>query len=123
MSIISVFQNEYNGTIPPEILAHKKLESLNLAGNNLSGSIPFAPSSQITSLEIGHNQLSGQLPTNIDELLPSVKVFDLSNNKLSGTIPSSFGNIEPLDFFDISANGLGEKSATKISFSTNTLCS
>jgi len=56
------------------------------------------------TLYLGRNRLHGTFPSNIGELLPVLKIFDISNNGFSGTIPDSFSLMHDLDYFDVGKN-------------------
>ena len=63
------------------------LETLNLADNQLSGSIPALPPS-VYYLDVSANQLSGTVPA-----LPiPLQWLYLGDNQLSGIIPTSLAN-------------------------------
>jgi Leucine-rich repeat (LRR) protein len=62
-----------------------KLTELNLAKNQLSGSIPNLNLPNLTRLLLDENQLSGSIP-NFN--LPNLTELFLSGNQLSGSIPN-----------------------------------
>ncbi|GJM84436.1 hypothetical protein PR202_ga00104 [Eleusine coracana subsp. coracana] len=77
-----------NGQQIPYNLPNKKLERLNLAGNQFTGTVPYSIStmSKLKYLNINHNQLSGDI-TDIFSNLPSLTTVDLSFNSLTGPAP------------------------------------
>lgn len=88
-----------------------RLTTLNLSYNQLSGSVPpkLLTSPSITELALSHNQFTGAIPGDSGPLetgLP-LQVLDLSNNSLSGGIPSTIGTYTQLLFLSLSANQLG----------------
>ena len=91
---------------------------LSLNGNNLDGSISAWPSlskpatklvlsshplSNLEGLDLSNNQLSGSIPSSLGNL-SNLEGLDLSNNQLSGSIPSSLGNLSKLEEFHVSGN-------------------
>jgi len=85
------------------------LEVLNLAGNGLEDTFPLFASKSMHTLYLGRNRLHGTFPSNIGELLPVLKIFDISNNGFSGTIPDSFSLMHDLDYFDVGKNLIGKR--------------
>ncbi|KAF3457541.1 hypothetical protein FNV43_RR02199 [Rhamnella rubrinervis] len=81
------------------------LLSFNLSINSLYGSIPSQISnlSRVTHLDLGWNQLSGNIPFEIG-MLVSLQVFSVHNNNLSGAIPVSIGNLSRLTFLALEEN-------------------
>ncbi|KAL0458941.1 UNVERIFIED_CONTAM: Receptor-like protein 34 [Sesamum latifolium] len=97
--------NFFNGSIPPFYMS-KKLQSLLLSGNSLSGSIPQSLFSlpSLETLRLSYNQLSGRLYEFPTLHFSSIVVLDLSSNRLEGQIPESFFTLESLDTLDLSHN-------------------
>lgn len=73
----------------------RDLETIDLAGNGLTGPIPrkIANLSQLVSLQLQQNQFSGKLPGELGALGEKLLVLDLSENQLVGPIPPSLGNL------------------------------
>ncbi|KAM0856590.1 hypothetical protein ACQ4PT_048992 [Festuca glaucescens] len=86
-------------------IALRKL--LDLSHNNLTGEIP----SEIGQLKALHeinfsfNQLTGQIPQSICNLT-DLQVLDLSCNDLTGAIPAALNSLHFLSAFNMSYNGL-----------------
>ncbi|KAK4490421.1 hypothetical protein RD792_001098 [Penstemon davidsonii] len=95
--------NFFTGEIPDTLFPLTSLVRVNLAENNLSGSISpnFNNLTRLGTLYLQSNQFSGSIP---DLNLPTLDQFDISNNNLTGEIPK----------------GLSGK--PRSSFSGNTLC-
>ena len=105
---IELSNNGLKGTIPPSMGYYfSQLSSLNLAGNKLSGAIPSSLGhlSQLQTLALNNNQLIGSIPSSIG-YLEQLQTLNLSNNKLSGFIPKSFEKLQQIQRFDISNNQL-----------------
>ncbi len=81
---------------------------LDLANNNLSGSIP-AQLADITSLNyllLSDNQLTGSLPAELGNI-PDLWQLHLQNNQLSGAIPANLGNLANVYQLFLQANSFG----------------
>ncbi|PIA29853.1 hypothetical protein AQUCO_05800137v1 [Aquilegia coerulea] len=99
--------NQFTGSIPNSISQFTHLLSLYLNNNKFSGGIPysFRQFRNMTYLRLQNNQLSGGIPDIFKSLV--LRDFDLSYNKLSGGIPPSFSFLAPeLQFFRASHNAL-----------------
>ncbi|XWS67913.1 hypothetical protein CRYUN_Cryun04dG0045600 [Craigia yunnanensis] len=87
--------------------------SFNASKFLLPGSIPDWFGQRLLTLEVldlrscnvTDNRLTGQIPSTLGQLL-SLLVLDLSKNLLTGSIPSSFGSLRDLTSLDISSNNL-----------------
>ncbi|KAI7754746.1 hypothetical protein M8C21_012316 [Ambrosia artemisiifolia] len=98
--------NKFTSTIPSSLGNCKQLLRLNLDQNNLTGDIPrqlFEISSLSISLNLGFNQLSGQLPVDVGNL-KSLNEIILANNRLSGNLPSSLDSCLSLQNLNICNN-------------------
>ncbi|TQE00504.1 hypothetical protein C1H46_013860 [Malus baccata] len=86
------------------------VKSIHLSSNQLTGEIP----SEITdlvglvSLNLSRNNLTGQITPKIGKL-QSLDLLDLSNNQIHGTIPTSLFGISGLGKLDLSNNHLSGK--------------
>ncbi|XP_021607704.2 MDIS1-interacting receptor like kinase 2 [Manihot esculenta] len=98
--------NKLSGGIPHEILVHD-LEKLNLASNNLTGSIPeqLGECLSLLTLNLSNNNFKDTIPAKIGNLHFLVNL-DLSNNLLMDSIPSRLGELQMLDTLNLSHNKL-----------------
>ncbi|XP_028952025.1 receptor-like protein EIX2 isoform X2 [Malus domestica] len=86
------------------------VKSIHLSSNRLTGEIP----SEITDLvglvflNLSRNNLTGQITPKIGKL-QSLDLLDLSNNQIHGTIPTSLFGISGLGKLDLSNNHLSGK--------------
>ena len=96
---INLANNKLSGTIPNFDLPN--LKHLYLTGNQLSGHIPNFNLPELEDLYLFVNQLSGPIP-NFN--LPNLKGLWLSHNKLSGHIPNF--NLPELTYLILTENQL-----------------
>ena len=75
---------------PPSVLPWSSLIALNMSSNRLSGSLPVPPFSTLL-YTISDNSLSGEIPSLICNL-SLLQVLDLSGNNLGGMIPRCLSN-------------------------------
>ncbi|MBA0633623.1 hypothetical protein Godav_005403, partial [Gossypium davidsonii] len=59
----------------------------------------------LSYLSLAQNKTSGPIPSSIGEM-SYLKFFDVSKNQLTGQIPLSIGDLSSLSFFDVSENQL-----------------
>lgn len=80
--------NNLSGGIHGSVFLFPSLLSLHLSKNNLSGELPLALKgcSQMVTLDLGHNKLSGKIPTWIGESLQSLQILCLRHNKFNNSI-------------------------------------
>lgn len=78
--------------------------SVDLSFNQLKGSIPVWP--KVVFLYLGNNSLSGSIPLDIGNMMSSLRVFDISANLLSGSIPLTMPKLVNLITLDLSKNNL-----------------
>ncbi|KAH9668115.1 Receptor-like protein 15 [Citrus sinensis] len=86
------------------------LKYLSLSNSSLSTDRPFRlpihSHKQLRLLDVSNNNFQGRIPLEIGDILPSLKVFNISMNALDSSIPSSFGNMNFLQILDLSNNQL-----------------
>ncbi|KAI3929848.1 hypothetical protein MKW98_004002 [Papaver atlanticum] len=80
-------------------------------GNKLNGSFPEVLFEKCDALNgmianVSDNQFSGPLPVEAGGMCRSLKLFDISGNSISGSVPQSFGYFESLVTLDLSRNKL-----------------
>eukprot|EP00933_Yihiella_yeosuensis_P028286 TRINITY_DN22101_c0_g2_i1.p1 TRINITY_DN22101_c0_g2~~TRINITY_DN22101_c0_g2_i1.p1 ORF type:complete len:1541 (-),score=142.98 TRINITY_DN22101_c0_g2_i1:93-4715(-) len=107
---LDVANNSFQGGIPNHV-CHFPLHWLDLSRNGFTGGIPtcFRNMSDLVFFDMSHNRLSGTIPEDIGHMGPSVYALFLKNNSLSGPIPKSLAYIKTLSFLDLSGNELTGK--------------
>ncbi|KAH7677942.1 Leucine-rich repeat protein [Dioscorea alata] len=78
---------------------------IDLHSNLLQGPIPL-PSPHSILVDYSNNLFTSSIPFNISYYLKNTKFFSLSNNRLTGEVPSSICTATELYIFDISHNNL-----------------
>ncbi|XP_058745143.1 receptor-like protein EIX2 [Vicia villosa] len=83
------------------------LRSIDLSSNQLMGDIPKEIGNliELVSLNLSNNNLTGEITSEIGRLT-SLEFLDLSRNHLYGLIPSSLTQIDRLTMLDLSDNNL-----------------
>ena len=96
LEILYIVRSIYmdNAPLSPSIGQLTNLTSLDLNTNNLSGTLPdeIGNLTKLTWLNLSYNNFSGTIPASYSGLR-NLENFDLKGNKLSGTLPSSLANI------------------------------
>ena len=97
ITIVALYNNRINGSIPAELGELKALTWLTLSANQLTGSIPaeLGELKALTYLGLSNNQLTGSIPAELGEL-KALTDLDLSNNQLTGSIPAELGELKAL---------------------------
>ncbi len=95
------------GSIPPEVGDLVHLKTIRLGANNLTGSIPSEIENLIhlEILNIRFNELTGPIPPGIGNLV-NLKEIDLDVNGINGHIPSNIDNLVNLNIISLAINKL-----------------
>lgn len=112
LKVLSLRQNRLSGSLPPDFVNLKLLGNLYLQKNMFSGPLPSSLSSLVglNVLDLSFNHFNGTIPVFLNNLksltsldlqnnsltgnisnlnLPGLKAFNVANNDLNGSIPSS----------------------------------
>ncbi|KAM0954754.1 hypothetical protein ACFX2A_023726 [Malus domestica] len=111
ITMLYLRDNLFSGPIPRDISeVMPSLTDLDISQNSLNGSIPLSMGnlSQLTTMVLSNNLLSGEIP-NFWDSIPSLYILDVSNNSLSGSIPRSLTSLTSLRFLILSSNHLSGK--------------
>lgn len=91
-----VGNNRLSGEFPARLTQLTRLMRLDLSFNNFSGPIPFSINNltHLTGLFLQSNNFSGQIPS----ISAPLEKFDISNNKLNGSIPRTLSKFPKSSF-------------------------
>ncbi|CAL9008181.1 unnamed protein product, partial [Prunus brigantina] len=115
MNTFSLADNEFKGSIPPNIgLNMPSLQQIGIGGNEFSGKIPasFSNASQLRILDITENNFLGRVPESFGNLA-DLQWLGLSNNNLGNYSDNDLGfitaltNCSNLEILDMSLNNFG----------------
>ncbi|XP_057815506.2 putative leucine-rich repeat receptor-like serine/threonine-protein kinase At2g24130 isoform X2 [Cryptomeria japonica] len=108
---VELATNELSGMVPMEFGKLLQLEWLDLARNHLvseisglSFLIALINCSNLESLDLSTNYLTGILPPSISQLSSQISYLALDSNKIEGIIPSGIGNLTKLTMLNLSSN-------------------
>lgn len=114
LTMLNFGNNSLVGSVPSELGNYPKLVTLDLSSNKLAGSIPRSlfTSETLTYLNMSKNHLTGTIPidnSHTSELLnlpsyPQMELLDLSDNSLTGILPSDVGDLGRLKLLDLARN-------------------
>ncbi|XP_028112618.1 receptor-like protein 46 [Camellia sinensis] len=118
LSELRIRANLFSGNIPEQLCSLTHLHILDLALNNLSGSIPscLGKLGALNSLisyspykpsRSDLNNLQGEIPELITNL-STLGTLNLSHNQLTGKIPEKIGSLQQLETLDLSCNHLSD---------------
>jgi hypothetical protein len=93
---VTLSDNLIEGTIPPEYHKLSQLDTLGLAYNMLNGPIPdfLWKFEDMESMDLSFNFFTGTIPDTVALTEPNLRVLFLNNNELTGTIPTTFGQLD-----------------------------
>ncbi|XP_021803042.1 receptor-like protein 12 [Prunus avium] len=98
--------NSMSGVIPQCLTAIRDISVLNLARNNLTGTISNVEVSEDSSLEIleiGRNRLGGQVPKSLAKCT-KLKVLNMGNNNITDSFPCLLKSISTLRVLVLRSN-------------------
>ncbi|XP_061996710.1 receptor-like protein EIX2 isoform X2 [Rosa rugosa] len=98
--------NMWWGSFPNDLTRFVSLEELDIDNATMSGSLPksFRQLSQLRTLRLPHNRLSGSFPDVTG--LSLLSWINLSDNQLNGSLHDSSGQLSSLTEIDLSRNSL-----------------
>ena len=103
--LLSLYNCGLNGSIPHHIGTLSHLTSLILGFNNLTGQLPLSLSylTQLELFSLYSNRLHGSIPPQIGKM-KNLITLDLGHNHFTGFIPSLLGQLTKLEFLYLNCN-------------------
>lgn len=125
LATLDLSSNKLDGRLPASLFKSQTLTNLNMSGNHLNGRIPIGasgtgellalPSSlPIEVLDLSDNSLTGNLPSDVGNL-GRLRLLNLARNQMSGDLPSELNKIDGLEYLDLSNNNFNGKIPDKLS--------
>ncbi|GLT33904.1 hypothetical protein SLA2020_084570 [Shorea laevis] len=109
LEVLNVSYNMLVGKIPNslETLGMKRLNTLFLDSNKLTGTIPkwLGNASSLVQLSLRSNRLHGSIPGELGKLL-NLSILRVSGNNLSGVVPLAIYNLSSLIILSLAVNQL-----------------
>jgi Leucine rich repeat len=99
VEVLSLWDNNFAGSISTRIGALVQMDTLDLANNDITGTIPSeigALSNKLGSLYLDGNSFNGTIPSQMG-LLTGLEVMFLSDNQLSSTVPVELASLSLLN--------------------------
>ncbi|KAF8018056.1 hypothetical protein BT93_H3073 [Corymbia citriodora subsp. variegata] len=108
LTYLALAVNSISGELPLSLSNLVKLSEFGASENRLSGELLpdfFTNWTELVSLQLQNNFLSGKIPPEIGSLTKLTYLF-MYNNSLSGTIPPEVGNLTSIVFLNLDTNQL-----------------
>ncbi|GKA13474.1 kinase-like domain-containing protein [Tanacetum coccineum] len=118
---VKLYENQFSGSIPSTIGNLSFLDSIHLYSNRLEGHIPpsLGNCHHLTMLELYNNKLCGKIPEQLLQISSLSIGLDLSQNRLSGSLPTEVGDLKMLTSLDLSSNNLSGNIPSSLSGCTS----
>ncbi|MYC07616.1 MAG: hypothetical protein F4X57_10685 [Chloroflexi bacterium] len=124
VSSINLADNNLQGSLPSKDWVWKNfllLKKIDVSDNRLTGDIPIDIArlhSVMEEINLSGNDISGSIPRQMGQSAKLKKVW-LGDNELSGSIPSTLGNLEDLESLILSDNDLSGAIPSELGDLTN----
>ncbi|XP_062195448.1 brassinosteroid LRR receptor kinase BRL3-like isoform X2 [Phragmites australis] len=109
LQVLDLGNNQLSGDFVVTVISNiSSLRVLRLPFNNITGTNPLpalaAGCRLLEVIDLGSNELNGEIMPDLCSSLPSLRKLLLPNNYLNGTVPPSLGNCSSLESIDLSLN-------------------
>ena len=104
LKYINVGSNGLTGSIPTRIHELTRLETFFAANNGLSGSLPFTFAPSTVFISLSDCYMTGSIPDSWGTSMPALQTLYLRANVLTGTLPSTLGQLTDLITLDVKDN-------------------
>lgn len=95
--------NAFEGPLPPNTFSVPTLQALYLNNNNFSGPLPEADVTDLFSVTLASNQLTGPIPASLANWISLEEIY-MGENQLTGTIPEELCGLVNMSYIDVSFN-------------------
>ncbi|KAJ1254524.1 hypothetical protein BS78_K038200 [Paspalum vaginatum] len=120
LQVLILSGTKFSGKIPESIGNLRNLTELDLSNCQFHGSIPpFTQWPMISSIDLSGNNLTGSLPSDGYLALHNLTTVHLSNNSMSGVIPASLFSLPSLESLDLSRNNFTGNFLLHLNISSN----
>ncbi|XP_047313264.1 LRR receptor-like serine/threonine-protein kinase RPK2 [Impatiens glandulifera] len=105
---VNVSNNSITGRIPEIVEGEcSSLKLMDVSLNQLTGEIPLSLVNLVSlvAVNLSSNFIQGEIPSNIGQL-KALEILSLSGNNLTGSIPATLGQLYSLEILDLSSNSL-----------------
>ncbi|XP_027087373.1 LRR receptor-like serine/threonine-protein kinase RPK2 [Coffea arabica] len=112
--------NAFNGGLPSQVLLLPNLQMLWAPRANLAGPLPtkWTPSCSLRVLNLALNNIIGSMPYSLATMCTNLTFLDLSSNALQGYLPPNL-QIPCMAYFNVSRNSLSGFILIQDTFDTN----
>ncbi|GJM90233.1 hypothetical protein PR202_ga06493 [Eleusine coracana subsp. coracana] len=121
LTVLELCDNKFSGPIPPELRNCSRLRVLKACNNNLNGSLPeeLFNATLLEYLSFSRNGLQGIIDGTHVVKLSNLVILDLGENKFSGQIPDSIGQLQRLQEIHLGYNSMSGELPPSLSNCTN----
>jgi len=107
---LDLASNNLSGTMPAELFLLKYLQVLDFSGNSITGSLPseYSHLHELVELNISGNLLTGSIPEEYGDTgnFELLEVLDVSHNSIQGSLPAQLGNLQSLRTIQMCSNSM-----------------
>ncbi|KAK7272652.1 hypothetical protein RJT34_29387 [Clitoria ternatea] len=104
---LNLGNNSFSGKIPSSMKYLTQIHILVLRNNQLTGNFPSMQNcTKLLMLDVGGNELSGQVQTWVGSNLEQLQVLIMRNNLFYGNLPLSMCHLTTIQVLDLSQNNL-----------------
>ncbi|VEU40520.1 unnamed protein product [Pseudo-nitzschia multistriata] len=106
LQILNLADNNLDGTVPDDLYRISSLKKLDLGYNLFSGALKdvIGGLKSLESLHLYHNQFTGRIPATIGDLV-NLEELNLAENNFEGTIPIELNDLTNLRFLSLQREG------------------